>query len=55
MFTFRTPDKWAGIFCFDAKDAEYWRAAGAQFITIGSEGMIFASALRQLKKDIGKS
>lgn len=48
----RRTDKWAGIFCFDARDAEYWRAAGAQFITIGADSMLFASALRQLKKDL---
>ena len=50
----RRTDKWAGIFCFDAKDAEYWRAAGAQFLAIGADGMIFASALRSLKKQISK-
>lgn len=48
----RRTDKWAGIFCHDAADAKYWKAAGAQFLTIGTEGMIFASALRQLKKDL---
>ena len=50
----RRTDKWAGIFCFDAKDAAYWRAAGANFITIAADSMIFASALRQLKKDINR-
>lgn len=48
----RRTDKWAGLFCLNAEDAKYWQAAGAQLLTIGTEGMIFAGALRQLVKDI---
>ena len=50
----RRTDKWAGIFCLDGEDAAYWKAAGAQFLTIATEGMIFAAALRSLKKQIDK-
>lgn len=50
----RRTDKWAGIFCLDVEDAAYWKAAGAQFLTIATEGMIFAAALRSLKKQIYK-
>ena len=46
----RRTDKWAGIFCLNAEDAAYWRAAGAQFLAVATEGMIFAAALRALKK-----
>ena len=48
----RRTDKFAGIFCFDAKDANYWVSQGAQFITIGADSMIFAGALKKLKNDI---
>jgi len=48
----RRTDKWAGIFCLNAEDAAYWKAAGAQFLTIATEGMIFAAALRNLKKEL---
>lgn len=48
----RRTDKWAGIFCLNAADAEYWRKAGAQFLTIATESMLFAAALRQLKKQL---
>jgi 4-hydroxy-2-oxoheptanedioate aldolase len=48
----RRTDKWAGIFCLNAEDAAYWKAAGAQFLTIATEGMIFASALRSLKEQL---
>ena len=51
----RRTDKWAGIFCTDAADAQYWCKAGAQFLTIATDGILFASALRQLKKDIDKA
>jgi 4-hydroxy-2-oxoheptanedioate aldolase len=46
----RRTDKWAGIFCLDAEDAAYWKAAGANLLAIATESMIFASALRSLKK-----
>ncbi len=48
----RRTDKWAGIFCLNAEDVAYWKAAGAQFLTIASEGMIFAAALRDLKAQL---
>lgn len=48
----RRTDKWAGIFCMDAEDAAYWRAAGAEFLAIATEGMIFGTALRSLKKQL---
>jgi len=48
----RRTDKWAGIFCLDAADAEYWRNAGAQFLTIATESMLFAAALRKLKQEL---
>lgn len=48
----RRTDKWAGIFCLNAADADYWRNAGAQFLTIATESMLFASTLRQLKKQL---
>ncbi len=48
----RRTDKWAGIFCLNATDAEYWRNAGAQFLTIATESMLFAAALRKLKKEL---
>ena len=48
----RRTDKWAGIFCLDADDAAYWKAAGAQFLTIATESMIFASGMRRLAKQI---
>ena len=48
----RRTDKWAGIFCLNAEDAAYWKAAGAQFLTIATEGMIFAAALRSLKAQL---
>ena len=44
----RRTDKWAGIFCLDADDAAYWRAAGAQFLAIGTDSMVFAAGLRRL-------
>ena len=50
----RRTDKWAGIFCIDAADAEYWRKAGVQFVNIAAESMLFAAALRQLKKQLGQ-
>ena len=50
----RRTDKWAGIFCLDAADAEYWRKAGVQFVNIAAESMLFAAALRQLKKQLGQ-
>jgi 4-hydroxy-2-oxoheptanedioate aldolase len=48
----RRTDKWVGIFCLNAEDANYWKKAGAQLLTIGSEGMIFTAALRHLKKEL---
>jgi len=48
----RRTDKWAGIFCLDAEDAAYWKAAGAQFLTIAMDSMIFASGMRRLVKQI---
>ena len=45
-------DKWAEIFCLNAKDAAYWKAAGAQLLTIATEGMIFAAALRSMKTQL---
>lgn len=48
----RRTDKWAGIFCLDAADADYWRNAGAQFLTIATESMLFAAALRKLKQEL---
>lgn len=48
----RRTDKWAGIFCLNAEDAAYWKAAGAQFLTIATEGMIFAAALRSMKAQL---
>lgn len=48
----RLTDKWTGIFCLNAEDAAYWKAAGVRLLTIATEGMIFAAALRSLKKQI---
>jgi len=48
----RRTDKWAGIFCLNAEDAVYWKAAGAQFLTIATEGMIFSAALRRLQEQL---
>lgn len=48
----RRTDKWAGIFCLNAEDAAYWKAAGAQLLAIGTEGMVVASALRSLNQQI---
>ena len=50
----RRTDKWAGIFCLDAADAAYWRSAGVQFLTIGTESMLFAAALRKLKTQLAQ-
>ncbi len=48
----RRTNKWAGIFCLNAEDAAYWKAAGAQFLTIATEGMIFGAAVRKLHHDL---
>jgi len=48
----RRTDKWAGIFCLDAEDAAYWKAAGAHFLAIATEGMIFGAAIRSLNKQL---
>ena len=48
----RRTEKWAGIFCLDAADAAYWASAGAQFIAVGTDSMLFASALRNLRREV---
>jgi 4-hydroxy-2-oxoheptanedioate aldolase len=48
----RRTEKWAGIFCMDAADAAYWKAAGASLLAIATEGIIFAAAMRNLKNQI---
>lgn len=48
----RRTAKWAGIFCLNAADAEYWRKAGAQILAIGTDSMLFAGALRRLQKEL---
>lgn len=48
----RRTNKWAGIFCLNAEDAAYWKAAGAQFLTIATEGMIFGAAVRKLHHEL---
>ena len=51
----RRTDKWAGIFCHDAEDANYWRSVGAQFLAIGADGVLFASALRNVMGSLTKN
>lgn len=50
----RRAGKWAGIFCTDVADAVHWRSAGVQFITLGSDSMLFASALRSAMQELAK-
>jgi len=51
----RRTDKWAGMFCLNADDAEYWRKAGAQFLTVATESMIFSGAIRKLRNRLNQS
>lgn len=43
--------KLVAIFCLNAEDAKYWQQVGASMLCIGTDGMIFAAAAREL---IGK-
>lgn len=40
--------KWVGSFCLDAEDARYWRSKGVKFLAIGTEGMLFAAAVKSV-------
>jgi len=51
----RRTDKWAGMFCLDADDAKYWLRAGAQILTIATDSMVFAGALRKLRQQIAQT
>lgn len=44
--------KVAGIFCFSAEQAKYWAGKGARFLSIGSDGMLFARAAAALAKEM---
>ena len=48
----RKAKKVVGMFCLNAADARYWREQGANFITIGTDTMLIAGAVRKLVSDL---
>ncbi len=44
--------KLAGIFCFDAAQAKYWRNQGARLLLIGADTIMFAAAARALAAEL---
>lgn len=46
--------KWVGSFCLDAEDARYWRGKGVKFLAIGTEGMLFAAAVKSVIKQVNE-
>ncbi len=44
--------KIAGMFCFDAAQARYWRELGVRMLCVGSDTMLFAGAARALARDL---
>lgn len=44
--------KLAGIFCFDAAQAKYWRAQGVRLLLVGTDTIMFAAAARKLAAEL---
>ncbi len=44
--------KLAGMFCFDAAQAKYWRDKGVRLVLVGSDTMLFAAAAGALARDL---
>lgn len=44
--------KLAGVFCFDAAQAKYWRSRGVRLLLIGSDTIMFAAAARALAGEL---
>jgi 4-hydroxy-2-oxoheptanedioate aldolase len=44
--------KIAGIFCFDAAQAKYWRGRGARLLLIGADTLMFAAAAKALADEL---
>ncbi len=44
--------KLAGMFCFDAAQARYWRERGVRLLLIGTDTILFAAAARALAQDL---
>ncbi|MDT8903562.1 HpcH/HpaI aldolase family protein [Anaeroselena agilis] len=44
--------KFAGMFCFDAAQARYWRGQGVRMLCVGSDTMLFAGAARALAREL---
>lgn len=44
--------KHAGIFCFNADQAKYWRSQGARLLVIATDTMLFAQAARDLAREL---
>lgn len=48
----REANKVVGMFCLNAADARHWREVGANFVTIATDTMLMAGALRRLVSDL---
>lgn len=44
--------KVAGMFCFNAEQARYWRSQGVRLLLIGTDTTLFSQAARALAKDL---
>lgn len=44
--------KIAGMFCFDAAQAKYWRGLGVRLLCVGTDTMMFAGAARTMARDL---
>lgn len=44
--------KLAGVFCFDAAQAKYWRDRGVRLLLVGSDTIMFAAAARTLAGEL---
>ncbi len=44
--------KIAGMFCFDAEQARYWRGLGVRMLCVGTDTMLFAGAARTMAREL---
>jgi 4-hydroxy-2-oxoheptanedioate aldolase len=47
--------KWAGIFCLNAEDAQYWLQIGARLLAVATDTMLFALAARNVIGSLRRS
>lgn len=49
----RRAGKVVGLFCLNAADAKFWHEKGVNFITVGTDTMLFAAGARRLASQLG--